>query len=258
MFGDRLRTRSAENVLQELLQLAKEGFKAVIFFDDNFTGNVERVNRLCRLILEHDLKMYMACAGVLHKVPDDTLKLMHQAGFDIIFVGVESGSDAQLRRYKKPTTSRKLAHDIQRAKNARLAVIASFITGHSRETVADHEATMEFVRKVRPHIAEVSPLMVHPGSFLWNEINGPGVPESLEKSTSRMISRFPGQMQKETIKTREREFRQTFQKTWRDWRRVVEILKLARHNKTVRFLLRSILTDPKFFTQLLFGATPRP
>jgi anaerobic magnesium-protoporphyrin IX monomethyl ester cyclase len=68
MFGNRLRTRSAENVFQELLQLAHKGFKAVIFFDDNFTGNVERVNRLCRLILEHGLEMNFACAGMLHKV----------------------------------------------------------------------------------------------------------------------------------------------------------------------------------------------
>ena len=257
MFGDRLRTRSAENVFQELLQLANEGFQAVIFFDDNFTGDVPRVNRLCRLILEHDLKMNMACAGVLHKMPDDTLKLMHQAGFDVIFVGVESGSDAQLRRYKKPTTSRMLAHDIQRAKKANLMIIASFITGDSEETVADHEATKEFVRKVRPHIAEISPLMVHPGSILWEKINGPEAPESMEKTSSRMISRFPGQMEKATIKTREREFRQTFQKTWKDWRRALELLKLTRHNRTARFFLKAVLRDPKIFTRLLFGATPR-
>ncbi|MDD2901456.1 MAG: radical SAM protein, partial [Syntrophales bacterium] len=149
MFGDRLRTRSAENVFQELLQLSNAGFKAVIFFDDNFTGNVERVNRLCQLILEHGLKLHLACAGVLQKLPDATLKLMHRAGFDVIFVGVESGSDAQLRRYKKPTTSRMLAEDILRAKKANIVVIASFITGYAGETAADHQATKEFVRKVR-------------------------------------------------------------------------------------------------------------
>jgi len=257
MFGQRLRARSAENVFQELLQLAQAGFQVVIFFDDNFTGDVERVNRLCRLILKHGLKMSMACAGVLHKVPDDTLKLMHQAGFDLIFVGVESGSDAQLRRYKKPTTSRMLAQDIQRAKEANLMIIASFITGDSKETVADHEATKEFVRKVRPHIAEINPLMAHPGSLLWERVNGAKPPESLEETGSRMISRFPGQLASETIKTREREFRQTFQQTWKDWRRAWEMLKLTRHNKTARFFLKAVLRDPRVYARLFFGATPR-
>ncbi|MFZ5450590.1 MAG: B12-binding domain-containing radical SAM protein [Thermodesulfobacteriota bacterium] len=257
MFGDRLRTRSAENVFQELLQLANAGFEAVIFFDDNFTGDVERVNRLCRLILEHDLKMYLACAGVLHKVPDDTLKLMHRAGFDVIFVGVESGSDAQLRRYKKPTTSRKLAEDILRAKKANIVVIASFITGYAGETAADHEASKEFVRKVKPQFAEINPLMVYPGSGLWDTINGPEAPESLEKTSSRLISRFPGQLDKATIKVREQEFRRTFQKTWRGGGRGLEILKLAFNNKTVRLFMKGLLRNPKFFIQLLFGGNPR-
>ena len=258
MFGNRLRTRSAENVFQELRQLYRDGFRAAFFFDDNFTGNVERVTRLCRLILEHDLKMYLACAGVLQNVPDATLKLMHQAGFDVIFVGVESGSDAQLKRYKKPTTSRKLADDIQRARKANIAVIASFITGEAGETAADHEATKEFVRNVRPFFAEINPLMVHPGSLLWEKVNSPGSPEGLEQTRSRPVYHYPGQLPKETIKSREREFRHTFQLTWQDWRRrLPEILRLALHNRIVRLLLKSVLKDRKILGQLLFGGTPR-
>ena len=43
---------------------------------------------------------------------------MHTAGFDGVAVGIESGSDRQLRRYKKPSKSRNLANGIRRAKNA--------------------------------------------------------------------------------------------------------------------------------------------
>lgn len=257
MFGNRLRTRSAENVFGELQQLAGEGFKVALFWDDNFTADVKRVDRLCHLILDHHLQMNFACAGTLHTLPDETLKLMHQAGFDLFFLGAESGSDAQLRRYRKPTTSQKLARDIQRAKKAHLFVIASFITGHPEETAADHEATKELVRKVRPHLAEVNPLMVHPGGFLWEQINGPGMPETLEKSWARLISRFPGQLPKETIKWRERDFRQTFQKTWLEWRRLLDILDLVVYNKSLRFLLKSALKNPKILLQLIFGGTPR-
>jgi anaerobic magnesium-protoporphyrin IX monomethyl ester cyclase len=257
-FGSRLRTRSAENVFQELRQVYREGFKGVIFFDDNFTGDAQRVDRLCRLILEHNLKMSLACAGILNKVPDATLKLMHQAGFDLVFMGAESGSDAMLRRYKKPSTSRKLADDIRRAKKAHIFVIASFITGDPNETAADHQASLEFVRKIRPHFAEINPLMVYPGSLLWEEINGPEVPESLEKSSGRLISRFPGQLKKETIKAREREFRQAFQETWRlNWGRFLEFIDLLLYNRTIRYLLKRVLRDPKIFLQLLFGWAPR-
>lgn len=257
MFGNRLRTRSAENVFGELQQLAGEGFKVALFWDDNFTADVQRVDRLCHLILDHHLKMNFACAGTLHTLPDETLKLMHQAGFDLFFLGAESGSDAQLRRYRKPTTSQKLAHDISRAKKAHLFVIASFITGHPEETDADHEATKELVRKVRPQMADVNPLMVHPGSLLWEQINGPGIPETLEKSWARRISHFPGQLKTETIKWRERDFRQTFQQTWLEWRRLLDILDLVVYNKSFRFFIKSALKNPKILLQLIFGGAPR-
>jgi anaerobic magnesium-protoporphyrin IX monomethyl ester cyclase len=257
MFGDRLRARSAENVFQEMQQLAHEGFKAVIFFDDNFTGNAERVNRLCQLILEHRLEMRLACAGTLYNLPDETLKLMHRAGFDLIFMGVESGSDAQLRRFKKPTTSQRLAHDMKRAKKAHMVIIASFITGGPGETAVDHEASKELVRKAKPHIAEVNPLMVYPGSLLWNKLNGPEGPESLEKSAGRQITNYPGQIAKETIKSRERDFRQTFQKTWGRGQRFLEVMDLLIHNKSMRYVSRSILKNAKVFRQLVRGGTPR-
>jgi hypothetical protein len=65
-------------------------------------------------------------------------------------------------------------------------------------------------------------------------------------------------MGKATIKGREKEFRRLFQKTWQEWwRRAPEILYLARHNKTVKFFVKSVFRDPKIFLQMLFGGKSR-
>ncbi len=243
--GNRLRIRSAENVLQELLVLSQEGYEFVIFFDDNFTGNVDRLDKLCHLIIEHIPNMRLACAGTLHHVPDATLDLMHRAGFDLVFLGVESGSDEQLRRYRKPTTRKQLATDIIRTKKAHIATIASFITGGLGETDQDHEATRTLVWEVMPIIAEINPLMVHPGSCLWDEIHGSQEPKTLKESESLLVSNFPGQMDKATLKFRERDFRRTFLKSWLHWRRIFDFLDLLRHNRLIGGIIKDVFRTPQ-------------
>jgi anaerobic magnesium-protoporphyrin IX monomethyl ester cyclase len=246
----RLRTRSARNVFQELQELYGNGYRTVIFCDDNFTGDVARVDELCRIILEHKLEMHLGCVGTLHNVPDETLNLMHEAGFALIYVGAESGSDAQLRRFKKPTKSEWLAGDIRRAKKAHLFTIASFITGEQGETPSDHEASKALVRKVRPHVCEIGPLMLFPGSQLWRDITGPGEPDRLEDTVIRMVSSFKGQLSKETIRARQRDFRETFKKTWLDWRRIFDIIDLLVYNKLFKGFIKEALLNPKIWLQL--------
>ncbi len=241
---NKLRTRSAENVFQELAQLSQEGFEFVIFFDDNFTGEASRVDKLCRLILEHGLTLRLAFAGTLYNVPPATLQLMHQAGFDLVFLGVESASDAQLKRYRKPATRQSLASDILRAKEAHMFTIASFITGSKEEEESDHEASQSFIRKVQPHFCEINPLMVHPGSHLWEEMHSFKEPETLEESQSSPIFRFPGQLNKEIIKRRERDFRRTFHRSWLHWRRIFDLLDLFRHNPLAAKLVKDLLRNP--------------
>lgn len=254
---NRLRARSAENVFQELLQLSRNGFEIVIFFDDNFTGDESRIERLCSLILEHRLKLHLAFAGSLHSLSQRTLKLMHRAGFDLVFIGVESGSDAQLRRYRKPATSDSLAAAISKAKKAHMITIASFITGAREEQDEDYVATKSFLWRTLPHVGEVNPLMVHPGSHLWEEIHGAAEPNTLEASESRLVSRFPGQMKKERIKWRESDFRKTFVHTWLHWRRILDLLDLRFHNPLFVRLVHAVFKTPGPLFRFLSSKTIR-
>jgi anaerobic magnesium-protoporphyrin IX monomethyl ester cyclase len=244
MCQNRLRTRSAEHVMAELVSLAQAGYEFVIFFDDNFTGELSRVDKLCRLIIAQPLNLSLAFAGTLNHLPDSTLHLMHRAGFDLVFVGVESGSDAQLRRYHKPSASNILAADITRAKKANIITIASFITGSQWESDLDHEATKNFIRQVRPHLCEVNSLMAHPGSHLWDEVHPGAEPKTLEESESRLISHFPGQMAKVLIKFRERDFRRTYRRSLLNWRCIFESLDLYAHNRLFARVMKNLVHAP--------------
>ena len=251
--GSKLRVRSANNVFEELQELSHEGYKFVIFFDDNLVFDVPRLNRLCRLIIEGRLDMRFACAGTVHNLPQSTLDLMHEAGFDVFFVGVESGSDSQLRRYRKPASRKAMAAGIVRAKKAHIAVLASFINGAPGETERDFQDTLDLVREVNPTVANIGPLMVHPGSSLWEELNGAEEPKELAQTFSRPIWRYPGQIDTSTVRQRARAFQEAFGRTFWAWCRVYEFLDLLLHNPSWRMVLRAVLKNHSIVLAFLPG-----
>jgi radical SAM superfamily enzyme YgiQ (UPF0313 family) len=230
----RYRMRSAENVFQEILELQAAGFEMAFFQDENFSYDIPRVEKICHLILEHHLPMRFAFQGTIHHLPESVFQLMHQAGFDALFVGVESGSDAQLRRYGKPATSKSLAEGIRRAKRAHMGVIGFFIYGGPGETSEDFEATQKFIQETRPHICGGSGLSIQPHAILWEKLIGNADQESLEASNPRRMYEIPGQHSQEVIRQRRRGLRQAFNKSWRNWRRIIETLDLFKYNLTFR------------------------
>ena len=245
------RPRSPENVFQELRLRAQAGYKVAVFVEENFTVGVARLNRLCRLILQENLKMRFGFEGFLHHLPDATLALMKQAGFDFAFLGVESGSDPQRRRYRKLGSARAIAQGVQRARKHHLLVYASLITGGPGETRDDIERTKEFLREAQPHLIDIQSLKIHPGSQLWDELVGPGEPPSLKQADSRMISDFPGQPDQLTLAKQAQDIYRFYLKRLWCWQNLGELLRLLKHNPLVRLFLWRSLKKPGLILQIL-------
>jgi anaerobic magnesium-protoporphyrin IX monomethyl ester cyclase len=238
--------RSAENVFAEILELHRAGYKIAFFQDENFSYDIPRVEKICHLILKHNLKMRFAFQGTIHHLPESVFQLMHRAGFDALFVGVESGSDAQLRRYGKPGTTKTLAEGIRRAKRAHMLVVGFFVYGGPGETDQDFEATQKFIQEVRPHICGGSALSIQPHAILWDKLIGDAEPLSLEHSHPRQMYTVPGQHDNEVIRRWRRGLRQAFFKSWRHWRRVIDILDLLKFNRSAQQVVKTALKDLKF------------
>ena len=253
----RYRVRSPENILEELIEIKNQGYELVIFFDDNLTANIEHMNTLCHLIIQNRLNLKLASTCMPYLLPDETLRLMNQAGFFIMFVGVESGSDSILKHYRKPGTAEKLIQGIQRAQENNILVIASFISGYNKETHDDHEASKELIQQAKPVFCEINPLMVHPGSALWDDIHENNVPTKLKNTRSRLISRFPEQHDKKTIQFRLNDFRATYQNLWKNWKMWRQSLRIARKNKLGFIILKALMSGPSVLLQLIKGGQPR-
>jgi radical SAM superfamily enzyme YgiQ (UPF0313 family) len=245
------RPRSTPNVFQELRQLSQKGYKAAVFADQNFTVDPARLNQLCRLLLQNNLKMSFGFEGFLHHLPDATLALMKDAGFEFAFVGVESGSDPQRRRYRKLGSALAVAQGVQRARKHHLLVFASFIIGGPGETRDDIERTKEFIRKAQPHLIDIQTLKIYPGAELWDELVGPGEPPTLKAADSKAIYDFAGFPDPAALARQAREIYQSYvQRLWR-WPNLLELVRLIKHNSLVRQFIRGAFKQPHLLLQIL-------
>ena len=195
--------------------------------------------------------MRFAFEGFVEHLPDSTLDLMRQAGFDLFFVGVETGSDPQRRRYHKPGSAYAVAQGIQRAKKHHFLVYNWLMIGGPGETQSDLDNTKDFLREARPHLINIGNLRVHPGSQLWHDLVGPGEPATLKEADSREISDFPGQADQPTLAKQAREIYQFYLRSQFRRGSGLEFLRLIKHNPLVRRFLRHSLKSFSLILQLL-------
>lgn len=235
--GEKWRPRSAQNVLEELVQISRQGFDYVFFHDDNFTRSPKRVTELCEMLLEAKLGLRFWFEGSLHHLPQSTLDLMNQAGFDCVAVGVESGSDEQLKRFNKPGNSRTVASGVLRAKKAHMVVHAFFITGGPGETAEDHNASKDFIQRVKPHSVGAAILNIYPGSEIWNQLKGLDDPRTVADSGACAIYECKDQPSKETLSHRCYDLYRALARSWVSRERIAEVGDLVRNNVFVKMCL---------------------
>jgi radical SAM superfamily enzyme YgiQ (UPF0313 family) len=186
-WGTRLRYRSPDHVLDELRLLQERfGHVTVSFRDDTFTVDRDRTIAICRRIVESGLHLLWDCQSRVNAVDEERLVWMRRAGCQHIQYGVESGSPRILKRLNKGITPEQIlrACDLTRKTGMELSVY--LITGTEGESEEDVAATLRLIRRIRPHDGIVSPLVVYPGTALYEETKrAKGVDDRIWE-TSRM------------------------------------------------------------------------
>jgi hopanoid biosynthesis associated radical SAM protein HpnJ len=166
--GHRYRTRSPENVLEEVKWI-KENMpevKEIMFDDDTFTDFKPRAEEIARGLGK--LGVTWSCNAKAN-VPYSTLKVMKENGLRLLLVGYESGDDQILLNIKKglrTDIARRFASD---CRDLGITVHGTFILGlpgETRETIAK---SIEFAKEINPHTIQVSLAAPYPGTRLYEQ-----------------------------------------------------------------------------------------
>jgi len=175
MSGRRFRAQSPRRVIQDLETLRdKYGAEAITFYDDTFTFDMERVERICEEIRRRDFRVPWDCRTRVDRVSKRLLAIMKSANCELIHFGVESGSQEILNAMKKGVTVEQNLRAIKWAKESGILVAISVIIGYPGENEKTVEETVEFIRKTEPDYVYICIPTPYPGTELYDIIKGLG------------------------------------------------------------------------------------
>lgn len=178
LFGHRVRTKSVDQILTELENLFKLGWRGSLFFvDDNFIGGKRKVKEevlpaIVKWQEEHHYPFYFYTQVSVNLADDkELIDLMVKAGFTAVFIGIETPSEQGLAEANKgQNRNRNLVEDIRKIQRAGLEVMGGFILGFDSDPPDIFEKLISFIKESRIVIAMVGLLNAPPGTKLYQKL----------------------------------------------------------------------------------------
>ncbi len=181
LLGHRPRTKTTAQIIAELDSLYALGWrKSVFFVDDNFIGNKKQIKSevLPALIEWRQGKRGMPFSTEASiNLADDTelLGLMTQAGFDTVFVGIETPNEGSLVECSKnQNKGRDLVENVKQLQRAGLQVQGGFIVGFDNDPASIFQQQIDFIQTSGIVMAMVGILQAPPGTRLYERLKREG------------------------------------------------------------------------------------
>ena len=138
--------RSPESVVRELQEIEA---KLIVFADDLFTHDMDRVGAICDLIMARGIrKRYAVTARVEAAKRPDVLRKMERAGFSFLLLGIESTQDKTLRSMRKGFDTKRLREYFRVLRKSRMILHGSFLSGNIGETEEEMLQVAPFAREL--------------------------------------------------------------------------------------------------------------
>ncbi len=181
LFGHRPRMKTAEQIIAELDGLYDNKWRGPVFFvDDNFIGNKGYLK-------DHLLPALIQWQKGRKEIPFSTeasvnladdpalMNMMVQAGFDTVFIGIETPDEGSLTECnKQQNKNRDLLESVKRIQRSGLQVTGGFIVGFDNDTPSIFQRQIEFIQKSGIVTAMVGLLNAPAGTRLYERLGKEG------------------------------------------------------------------------------------
>jgi radical SAM superfamily enzyme YgiQ (UPF0313 family) len=182
LYGRKVRTKSKEQIVNELATLYSLGWRHDVFFvDDNFIGNTKKLKReILPAIIEWMEKngrpfTFGTEASINLADDEELMKLMVQAGFDSVFVGIETVNEESLAECNKSQNKKRdLAACVKKIQNSGLMVKGGFILGFDNDPPTIFDNMIEFIQESQIVSAMVGLLNAPRGTKLYKRLDEEG------------------------------------------------------------------------------------
>jgi len=174
LFGRRIRTKTAQQLRTELDWIYALGWKREVFFvDDNFIADRPTLKRqvlpaLIEWMEEHRYPFPFYTQASINLADDDELmELMGRAGFESVFVGLETVADSSLAECNKvQNRGRDLVACVRKIQRFGMEVQGGFILGFDSDPPTIFDDLIQFIQDSGIATAMVGLLQAHRGTQL--------------------------------------------------------------------------------------------
>ncbi|HKF44547.1 MAG TPA: DUF4070 domain-containing protein [Thermoanaerobaculia bacterium] len=180
MYGRKPRTKTVAQVMAEVIEIHRLGLRNIFVVDDNFIGNKPEAKRLLHALgdwqRENGYPIEFLTEVTLNIAQDDELlKLMRQANFANIFIGIESPRAASLQETHKTQNLREnLLDAVHRIQRAGIDVMAGMIVGFDHDDPSIFEEQFRFIQDARIPISMTGMLQAIPKTPLHQRLKDAG------------------------------------------------------------------------------------
>ena len=180
-FGDSIRFRSNESVVEELLRLkarakSEKGQMAVFFIDDNLAINKKRLKSLLRDMIAAGATLPWVAQISANLLADEELvDLIAEAGGRWIFIGMESIDPANMadvnKNFSRPENYPAVLESL---KKRNIYAITSFIFGMDNDTIGVADRTVAEIESWAPGLPVFGQLTPFPATPLYDRLEAAG------------------------------------------------------------------------------------
>jgi radical SAM superfamily enzyme YgiQ (UPF0313 family) len=181
IYGRKPRVKKPEQLVAELDDLRRAGFRSAFIVDDNFIGDKRKAKAALELIVpwmeEHGYPLRLTTEASIDLAEDaELLDLMYRANFRSVFIGIETPRMDSLRETKKFQNVRgdSLEAKLARIQAAGLDVNAGFIVGFDSDDKGIFEDQFRFIQDNGITLAMVGMLQAIPTTPLYDRLKREG------------------------------------------------------------------------------------
>jgi anaerobic magnesium-protoporphyrin IX monomethyl ester cyclase len=164
IWSRKVRFRSPENVVEEIISLQKIGLKFIHFDDDTFGVSAKYINDLCNKLMQHCPGLKWSCEIPVQLVNEQNISLMKSAGCFSIQIGIESGNNEILSIIRKNITIKEALNACELINKQGIELITFFIVGFPQDTEDTLRDTITAMKKAKCDSIVYSIFTPYPGT----------------------------------------------------------------------------------------------
>ncbi|MDD5476448.1 MAG: DUF4070 domain-containing protein, partial [Syntrophales bacterium] len=177
LFGKNPRLKTTKQFKDELQAIYDMGWRGALFVvDDNFIGNKRAIKAMLPSVIDwmerhgHPFELFTE-ASINIAEDDELINLMVKAGFDSVFIGLETPNEESLRECSKiQNLELDLAGSIQKLQGCGLCVMGGYIVGFDSDDEHIFGRQQRFIQETGVVAAMVGLLQALPNTRLWHRL----------------------------------------------------------------------------------------